>query len=576
MDANEDGTDKQPIRPVSSLLSHFENLSHTKHAPEAQDEPGSLLKAPAATDNVAAGRVSLELPRSNSPWGGSQRPSQSFLRPQQTGDSPTRRLQARPMSMNIQSTSTSPGRPVFTVESPRSPPQPNFLQSQSLPQSQSRASYALHAPNGHSTLNEPSASPPSSSHTSTRPETPLGEPSNTVPIDVRRTAPVSQRVGNNGKSASVPPPVNRAEKPKIPARKLGISHGHDVLTSNTLAPSSSSQRTSMEDRVSPFSTPPSSPEKIPGASKLNGVHEPMNLSNFDTPTRITKPQQGIRSQSGPISREGPPVSRLTKQKSLITDTPPNTTYPSPPPAIGAKIMSVATTTQTSSRHGDTYDPENRQNPRVRRPSPAPPRRLETSQAALTSHRDELPSPQRVVSAVEAPKPNLYKLPPRASSIRHPKPAPPPPPPPRRDTSNLSAKAAQHSDKPPPPPPNPPTRQRPPAAIYFNDQDAIKSLEQLTPSSRRSEPAVVTDTDIHPDATHTNRRPPFFRSGAAGVHTKYDTRVFDVCGQYACTTGYFTRVWDIATGEMIMSLNHGETVKGSAIAFKPGRSIDEEG
>ncbi|KAM5458562.1 hypothetical protein MaudCBS49596_000478 [Microsporum audouinii] len=569
MDANEeDRTDQQPIRPVSSLLSHFENLSHTKR--EAQEGSGSLLKAPTIADNVAAGRVSLDLPRSNSPWGSSQRLNQGFLRPQQTGDSPTRRRQPRPLSMNLQS--TSPGRSVYTVESPRPPPQPTFSYSQSLPQTQGHAPHTGHIPNGHSASNEPSSSPPSSSRTSTRPTTPLNDHSHTVSIDIRRTTPVSQRIG---KSASVPPPVNRAEKPKIPLRKPGISTGHNATTSNTLTPSFSVQHTSMEDRISPFSTPPSSPEKISGTSKLNGTPEPISLSDFHAPSRLQQTQPGARPQPGPITREGPPVSRSTKQSNLISNTAPNAISPRPPPITRAKTVIVPPNTQTSSRQGDS-DQEVRPNAPVRRPSPAPPRRLETSRVGLSPHRDELPSPQRVVSAIDSQTPNVYKLPPRSLSIKQPKPAPPPPPPPRRETSNLTTKTTQHTGRPPPPPSNPPVRQRPPPTALTNDQDAITSLEQLTRSVHRTKPVVVTDTDIHPDATHTNRRPPSFRSGVSDVYTKYDTRVFDVCGQYVCTTGFFTRVWDLVTGEMIMSLNHGETVKGSAIAFKPGRSVDEEG
>ncbi|KDB24901.1 hypothetical protein H109_03264 [Trichophyton interdigitale MR816] len=565
---DEDGTDQQSIKPVSSLLSHFENLSHTKR--EAQDGPGSLLKTPPAADNVTAGRVSLDLPRSNTSWGGSQRPSQGFLRPQQTGDSPTRRLQSRPLSMNLQS--SPPGRPIYTTESSRAPPQPNFSYSQSLPHTQSRPPHAFYAPNGHATSNEPSSSPPSSSRTSTRPTTPLDSPSHSVSIDIRRTTPVSQRTGHTGKSTSVPPPVNRAEKPKIPFRKPGISPGHDAPSSNTLAPLPSSQRTSIDDRISPFSTPPSSPEKVPGTPKLNGVPEPFSLGDSHVTSRIQQLQPAPRPSPGPISREGPPVSRLTKGN-LISGTVPNAISPRLPPAVGAKSTAAIPITQPLNRQNDDDDQAIRQNAQTRRPSPAPPRRLDTSRAALGLHREDVPSPQRVVSAVEPQAPNPYKLPPRSLSIKHSKPTPPPPPPPRRETSNLSVKSNKSTNRPPPPPSNPPTRYRPPATAATSDNDAIKSLEQLT---RRPEPMVVTDTDIHPDATHTNRRPPFFRSGAADVYTKYDTRVFDVCGQYACTTGFYTRVWDLVTGEMVMNLNHGETVKGSAIAFKPGRTVDEEG
>ena len=43
-----------------------------------------------------------------------------------------------------------------------------------------------------------------------------------------------------------------------------------------------------------------------------------------------------------------------------------------------------------------------------------------------------------------------------------------------------------------------------------------------------------------------------------------------------TTGYMTRVWDLTTGEQVMSISHGETVKSLSLAFKPGKTLEEEG
>jgi WD40 repeat protein len=51
---------------------------------------------------------------------------------------------------------------------------------------------------------------------------------------------------------------------------------------------------------------------------------------------------------------------------------------------------------------------------------------------------------------------------------------------------------------------------------------------------------------------------------------------DVCGKHVCTTGYITRVWDLTTGEQLMSLSHGETVKSLSLAFKPGAGLEDEG
>lgn len=81
---------------------------------------------------------------------------------------------------------------------------------------------------------------------------------------------------------------------------------------------------------------------------------------------------------------------------------------------------------------------------------------------------------------------------------------------------------------------------------------------------------------YPDASQANRRPPMFKTGPKEIHTRYDTRLMDVCGKYVCTTGYLTRVWDLTTGEQVVSLSHGETVKCLSLAFKPGKGLEDEG
>jgi len=90
---------------------------------------------------------------------------------------------------------------------------------------------------------------------------------------------------------------------------------------------------------------------------------------------------------------------------------------------------------------------------------------------------------------------------------------------------------------------------------------------LVPSSR---------SDAYPDPSNTNRRPPYIRQGVQEVPIKYDSRIFDVCGQLVCTSGHLTRVWSLLDGELLMSLAHGEGIKASSVSFKPGANVDEEG
>ncbi|KAI1313150.1 Endonuclease/exonuclease/phosphatase [Xylaria venustula] len=84
------------------------------------------------------------------------------------------------------------------------------------------------------------------------------------------------------------------------------------------------------------------------------------------------------------------------------------------------------------------------------------------------------------------------------------------------------------------------------------------------------------TTAYPDASRVNRRPPFAKQGIHEIHTKYDTRKYDACGEYVCTSGQLTRVWNLYDGELLVSFAHGEGVKGTSVAFKPGLNVNQEG
>lgn len=107
----------------------------------------------------------------------------------------------------------------------------------------------------------------------------------------------------------------------------------------------------------------------------------------------------------------------------------------------------------------------------------------------------------------------------------------------------------------------------------SERQASPRVESEGEDQLSEEPISRSD---FPDSTQVNRRPPLLKAGPREIPTKYDTRLFDVCGKYVCTTGYLTKVWDLTTGEQIMSLSHGETVKCLAVAFKPGQGLEDEG
>jgi hypothetical protein len=81
---------------------------------------------------------------------------------------------------------------------------------------------------------------------------------------------------------------------------------------------------------------------------------------------------------------------------------------------------------------------------------------------------------------------------------------------------------------------------------------------------------------YPDSSQANRRPPRFKRRPHDIATKYETKLFAVCGEYVCTSGYITRAWSLLTGEQLMSITHGDTIKVTALAFKPATGVEEEG
>lgn len=89
-------------------------------------------------------------------------------------------------------------------------------------------------------------------------------------------------------------------------------------------------------------------------------------------------------------------------------------------------------------------------------------------------------------------------------------------------------------------------------------------------------SAATVNGTYPDASNTNRRAPVTKHGQQEITTKSDARNFDACGDLVCTSGHLTRVWSLRDGELVMSFAHGEGLKATAVSFKPGLNVDEEG
>ncbi|KAJ5586675.1 uncharacterized protein N7459_002440 [Penicillium hispanicum] len=527
-------------RPVSSLLSHFENLAHRKTQSTVgtgQHESSSrFLRTPEPSDEPrSSSRASLDLPRPRSPWSATLDERRNGRHDQLNGQhlrnqgSPASRY-GRPISMNIYHSSPQLP-PTLTVHSPQSPPRD--LEQDHFPLQQDDNQFnqgSIHR------LRE-SASP--GADPAPRPTTPqLGS---SVPLGdaTERLSPGAPIVNGRGspsdrklKSTSLPPPANRAAKPKIPAKPAMFSHPD----TNTLAPRT--EHPSSEDHVSPFSTPPSSPEKTPTKPLSTGkvtarpppprpIVEPPSRRSFDdrSPATTSHNNYDARELGFPRARAVPEPTRATKP--LIVQIPP--TSPALPESSTAPPLSTQRLRVSDSPHDRPGLPP--------RPIPSAPHRSGFSPVRGSPQQMDSPVSMTPVtrSASAYPRKN-ESLPPRPLQRQQSLPR----------ESHLQTYAERR------------------IARTDTEEEDLPAEEPL-----------VSRTD-YPDASQANRRPPYLKTGLKEISTRYDTRLLAVCGKYVCTTGYLTRAWDLTTGEQVMSISHGETVKSLSIAFKPGKGLEDEG
>lgn len=525
-------------RPVSSLLSHFENLSHRKTQStvgnDSHDTSQRFLRTPEpADDHRSSSRASLDLPRSPSPWNTTADERQGRRNDQANGEqlrdrgSPGARY-GRPISMNFNQSSPQLA-PRLTVHSPQSPPRSLERELHTAQQDNSR----MARPSVHRARESVSAGP-----AAPRPVTPQLGSSVPVGDTGARLSPNAPGLNGSGpqserksKSASLPPPVNRADKPKIPAKPAMFSHPDSMSLAPQPDPALS------EGHISPFSTPPSSPEKPSTKPVSTGkvrpspsrpTTEPPGRRSFDerSPAPSAYARQDARELGFSLSRPVPEPSRATKP--LMVRIPP--TSPAPQESSTAPPLSAQSLRASDSPYDRPGLPP--------RPGPAAPRRSGFSPARE--------SPQPAASPAQM------------TPVARPAPSFPP----------ISETTSQHN---------------------IQRQQSLPRESRLTPTYQERRTAR-TDTDEeelpvdenpisrtdYPDASKTNRRPPLLKSGPTEILTRYDTRLLDVCGKYVCTTGYLTRVWDLTTGEQVLSISHGETVKSLSLAFKPGNGLEDEG
>ena len=330
---------------------------------------------------------------------------------------------------------------------------------------------------------------------------------------------------NNAALAILPPPVNRADKPKVPVKP----------PNNKLRPFVDSELGASDDKVSPFSTPPSSDDSTTPGSRTRGARhgitrspatQDANPGRYFSQSPIyhsLQAQQQTKADSLELkSRNSYSIPRVVT-RDVEDDV---SSRPGLPPR---RMTEKGPQQQSAFQRGET---------RIASMS-----RLSESREQEAVH-DQIPplqiSKQSQISQVD------FLPPPRRTGITD-------------SPENLTQ--TRHGPS-------------PTQGNQYEGSDATSSL--LPPNEPVEAVASVSIPGEYPDASLSNRRPPRIKQGIHEIDTGYDTRLFDICGDCVCTSGYLTRAWDLARGYPIMNLNHGEQTKVTAMAFKPGALAEDEG
>lgn len=324
-----------------------------------------------------------------------------------------------------------------------------------------------------------------------------------------------------------PPPVNRADKPRVTSRAPSQSPN--------LAPRASLT----EDRISPFNSPPSSdssPSPEPELPAPTVRPRPLTMDN------------GSRAKALGLSFEPPPVHHAVAEKRRDAET----------------GLSRGTVSPQSTGH----DRESKPSIPSRHMGPPPSlpqtrvsaditrvRAINNTTEPISSGR-QMPPSTRVVDAANfaAPPKRIFSTPvtQQATPPRH----------------GRSATVDHMSDR------APPEFRSPAHTIRGEHKEGLGSANYSAVTvSDSSSKSIATD---YPDPRSTNRRAPRHRDGQMKIDMRYDARVFDVCGEHVCAGGVVTRVWRIGDGEQVFSAAHGEGIKILSISFKPAVSAEEEG
>ena len=512
-------------KPVSSLRSLFEKQvwnDTQSRAPSKPLPPKSPLRFDyAENSNQTPTRASLDIPRIPSPWSTSEL---KVAPPQESSEGPSlphvRRPNAstlqRPLSTN--SLSASRSAPFVTINAPISPPKspraPNIQRA-------SRSSNASLVKPVKETLEGPQL------YSSPTEDLNRGSAGGIQPFvpDRKMTIPGGRPTRDNisGPSAkrftdSDPSPLNRIGKPKVPSKPSSMT-GKANLEPSVSASS---------DRVSPFSTP-SSDESIDAGN--GGPRKYVEAKHRREGTRSLRDSKANQprhlSTLQAVPGNGEEIAHHEYKK------------------LGARATGFAQTTDAKIPSTET-------------PPGLPPRKDHTQ---LYAHaKEERPVKQGQMELTVLPLPDRSGTL-QVNSIPRPNFLPPP-------------KRTPYSNSQDPP------RLQDNTLLY-----PVSHAPESTMPLRHSH-VLEQDQDLgiyaspvadYPDASNTNRRPPFIKQGVTEIDTTYDSRLVDICGQYVVAAGHITRVWNVSSGELVANLGHAEKeTRVTALAFKPALTAECEG
>ncbi|KAK3370198.1 Endonuclease/exonuclease/phosphatase [Podospora didyma] len=527
-----DGPDGTSIKPVSSLLAKFENLNKT--TVDALSGPAPRTASPAPKPEWlrdASPSVLAREPPAVPKMRPKDKPNLANLHPPPSASTGYASSSSSPTRPGPYPASPRPAHPPsLLVEPPQSPPKsapdffsigdhPGFLNTESLASSPSTGPRQVKVPSRpHTPLSDSRRSPGL---------TPSRPPS---PPPPRRSAELRRDRDVRDSFKPVPPPINRAEKPSImPSRS-------SYIADNAQAFDFRNHEHGRGDKVSPFHSPPSS----------NGTPEEEEEVPPMLPTRPKlqpKPLQRARTiQIGHVGLEfePPPVHHSVATKRRDRDDM-NGTARSPitPQITGEQRPALPARPQS------ILEPFRSTNISTAPPPPRPPRPGVNTNVSETGSANTA-STKRVVST-----PTAQNMP--APPIRHG----------RSMTVDRTSSRVPNEFRAP--------------ATTITAVHEVRSVEVLKGSLGKADSSAPLMTATYPDASNTNRSKPYISKGVHEIQTKYDSRVFDVCGELACTTGTFTRAWSLLDGELLMSLSMGDGgQRGTAVVFKPGANVSEEG